>query len=100
MDFPFPILRNTTNGRTGANKVCYRTRPEATEGTGPCGSWCTKDLNVGSGCGDNNRRGAKHLCGASGHRVDALWLLYQMIREAAAPAPDVKVILAPPCIFH
>jgi hypothetical protein len=78
-DFPFLINPNTTNGRTCANMVCYKTQAEARSGTGPCGSWCTKSLYIGSGCGDNNQ----HLC-SGGYRADALWLLFQMIRQAAS----------------
>ena len=36
---------------TKAN-VCYKTFAEATAGAGACDSWCTNDLNKGTGCGD------------------------------------------------
>ena len=83
-DFPFLINPNTTNGKTCANMVCYKTQSEAHSGTGPCGSWCTKDAETTSttscnGCGDNNQ----HLC-SGGYRADALWLMFQMIRQAAS----------------
>ena len=40
---------------------CYNKQAYATSGEGPCGSWCTKDISVGAGCGDNH----KHLCKTS-----------------------------------
>lgn len=82
-DFPFPINPNTKNGKTGANIMCYKTQSEAQAGTGPCGSWCTKSLDIGSGCGDNQQ----HLC-SGGYRPDALWLLFQMIRQVARMSPS------------
>ena len=39
----------------------YKTKAEAAAGTGPCGSWCTKDINTGGGCGHQ----AKNLCPSS-----------------------------------
>ena len=46
--FPFPsrVL----------SQICYKTQAEATAGEGPCGSWCTQDVKVGSGCGANTGR--------------------------------------------
>jgi hypothetical protein len=46
--FPFPsrVLK----------QLCYKTKAEATAGEGPCGSWCTKDVDVGFGCGANTGR--------------------------------------------
>ena len=38
--------------------LCWKTSDLQAAGTGPCGTWCTKDLAVGGGCGDN----ADHLC--------------------------------------
>lgn len=56
--FPFPV-----NPKTGGNcgpsckgVVCYKDLAEANEGEGPCGSWCTKNVKIGKGCGDG------HLC--------------------------------------
>ena len=39
-------------------EICYNTSSFAKAGGGPCGSWCTTDVNMGSGCGDNHA----HLC--------------------------------------
>ncbi len=47
---------------SGASQICYNDAAYATAASGPCGSWCTTDVNVGSGCGDNNA----HLCGYAG----------------------------------
>ena len=47
---------------SGASQICYNDASFATAASGPCGSWCTTDVNVGSGCGDNNA----HLCGYAG----------------------------------
>ena len=44
-EFPFPSRF--------LKQICYKTRAEAVAGAGPCGSWCTQDVNVGSGCGAN-----------------------------------------------
>ena len=49
-DFPFPSR--------GLSQICYKTQAEAAAGEGPCGSWCTKDVKVGTGCGENTG----HLC--------------------------------------
>ena len=35
-------------------ELCYNMASYATAGSGPCGSWCTFDAAVGSGCGDNS----------------------------------------------
>ena len=51
--FPFPSAH--------IPKLCYKTKAQASAGEGPCGSWCTQDIKVGSGCGDNS----DHLCDAS-----------------------------------
>ena len=43
-------------------KVCYTTSTDAAAGTGECGSWCTRDVSVGTGCpGDN----AARLCSSA-----------------------------------
>eukprot|EP01045_Picozoa_sp_COSAG04_P029687 COSAG04_NODE_4942_length_1813_cov_3.041318_1_plen_417_part_00 len=43
-------------------KVCYTTSIDAAAGTGECGSWCTRDVSVGTGCpGDN----AARLCSSA-----------------------------------
>lgn len=38
------------------NKICYTAGSYAARGVGPCGSWCTFDINVGGGCGPNDGR--------------------------------------------
>jgi len=38
--------------------LCWKTSDLQAAGTGPCGTWCTKDVAAGGGCGDN----ADHLC--------------------------------------
>jgi hypothetical protein len=51
-------------GSKHSGKICYNRQSYATPNatfTGPCGSWCTNDVNVGSGCGSNTNR----LCGGS-----------------------------------
>ena len=55
-DFPFP---SASQEPTERQNLCYKTQPEAAKGQGPCGSWCTRDVRVGSGCGANTGR----LCG-------------------------------------
>ena len=42
-------------------RVCYATSVDAAAGIGLCGSWCTHDLSVGTGCGDNHA----HMCAPS-----------------------------------
>lgn len=42
-----------------AENICYSSAEDAAKGEGPCGSWCTRSINVGDGCGDNRGR----LCG-------------------------------------
>ena len=39
--------------------ICYSEEEYATAGTGPCGSWCTHDINVGEGCPGSN---AQRMC--------------------------------------
>jgi len=34
------------------SKVCYNSKALADAGTGPCTTWCTNDLNFGTGCGE------------------------------------------------
>jgi hypothetical protein len=55
--FPFPISPGTAQQCTA---LCYKDAAEAKTGTGPCGSWCTKDVKASScanlGCGGN------HIC--------------------------------------
>lgn len=42
--------------------LCYKTADQANAPAGaPCPTWCTRDVNVGSGCGDN----AQKLCQAA-----------------------------------
>lgn len=33
-------------------KLCYNSFNSATTGAGGCDSWCTLDVNIGTGCGD------------------------------------------------
>lgn len=56
-DFPFP----THAPPPYKGVVCYKTKAEAAAGEGDCGSWCTADVNVGAGCGDNHKR----ICAAT-----------------------------------
>ena len=58
-DYPFPYALH--EGTPLAGNICYTTAAEAATGSGACGSWCTKDVNVGIGCGDNSHR----ICGPS-----------------------------------
>merc|ERR1712196_502243 len=57
---PNPCAKN--NGafkfvaRMHKSKICYNKAAYAKSGSGPCGSWCTLDVKVGSGCGDNKKR--------------------------------------------
>ena len=37
-------------------QICYTHASYATAGSGPCDNWCTFDVQVGSGCGDNSDR--------------------------------------------
>ena len=80
-DFPHPSPPH-------ANIICYNAESYATAGGGPCGSWCTKDIAVGSGCGSNqNHMCAQtsasasaaaelflpdHICGAYAHTSESL----------------------------
>jgi hypothetical protein len=59
--FPFP----TREGPPFAGVICYDTAAHADAGEGPCESWCTKDVNIGTGCGSN----ANRLCSASRRNV-------------------------------
>ena len=56
--FPFPVNPKTggTCGLSCKGVVCYKDAAEAEAGEGPCGSWCTKSVGIGTGCGDG------HLC--------------------------------------
>ena len=38
--------------------ICYTEASYAAAGSGPCGTWCTKDNNIGSGCGETSQ----HSC--------------------------------------
>ena len=51
-DFPYP----THEAPPFAGVICYNTAASANAGEGPCGSWCTNDVKVGAGCGDNRAR--------------------------------------------
>ena len=51
-EFPFPVQ---VPGILFGN-ICYNTDAAAASGNGPCGSWCTHDISVGSNCGDNSHR--------------------------------------------
>eukprot|EP01047_Picozoa_sp_COSAG01_P014799 COSAG01_NODE_729_length_14031_cov_24.502800_4_plen_771_part_00 len=57
-NFPFP----THGGAPFKGVICYKTQAEASRGEGPCGSWCTMNVNVGNGCGSN----AGRLCAPTG----------------------------------
>merc|ERR1712146_805084 len=37
-------------------KICYNKASYAKAGSGPCGTWCTLDVKVGGGCGNNKMR--------------------------------------------
>lgn len=37
-------------------ELCYSEAEYAAAGTGPCGSWCTYEIDVGVGCGSNANR--------------------------------------------
>ena len=41
--------------------TCFNSQAYASAGTGPCGSWCTFIVGVGSGCGHNS----DHMCPGS-----------------------------------
>merc|ERR1712110_164799 len=45
--------------RMHKSKICYNKAAYAKGGSGPCGSWCTLDIKVGSGCGSNAGRMCK-----------------------------------------
>lgn len=47
--FPYP---SSSDG----GKICYKDQRHADEGHGPCESWCTLDLAVGDGCGNNEHK--------------------------------------------
>ena len=48
-------------------ELCYSSASFAAAGTGPCGSWCTYEIDVGVGCGSN----ANRMCvGSSAMPVD------------------------------
>jgi hypothetical protein len=49
VDFPFPSAQHS-------NVICYNTAALASADSGPCGSWCTQDVNIGTGCGSNTQR--------------------------------------------
>jgi hypothetical protein len=42
----FPYHSETSN-------LCYNSKILAAAGKGSCDTWCTNDVNVGSGCGEN-----------------------------------------------
>jgi hypothetical protein len=51
LDFPFPFP-----SPSHSNIICYNTAAFASAGSGTCGSWCTRDVAIGSGCGSNAQR--------------------------------------------
>ena len=57
VDFPYPAQRPAGN----VAAICYNSAAAAAAGTAPCGAWCTHDVKIGGGCGDNRGR----VCGAS-----------------------------------
>ena len=56
---PFPYQSATLS------ELCYTHASYAAAGSGPCGSWCTSDAAVGSGCGDNSERLCTRWCDAN-----------------------------------
>ena len=68
--FPFASPRHN-------NVICYSDVSKANAGTGPCNSWCTLDVAMGSGCGSNSDR----LCGQWRSAVGA----YNAIPSGANP---------------
>merc|ERR1711871_648505 len=65
-NFPF---RSRSHDPALRENICYEHEWQAANGAGPCGSWCTMDATVGSGCGDN----AGRLCDSgSSHQADEL----------------------------
>jgi hypothetical protein len=53
-DFPYQS--------TVLTETCFNSQAYASAGTGPCGSWCTFDVAVGSGCGDNSGNMCSDAC--------------------------------------
>ena len=52
--FPFPIQSSLgAGGNRGV--LCYNDSKYIVRGGGPCGSWCTRDPNVGGGCGNASK---------------------------------------------
>ena len=56
----FPHASATYN-----NVICYNDAALANAGSGPCDSWCTKDVAVGSGCGSNSNHQCATACPAA-----------------------------------
>lgn len=52
-DFPYPAQGPPAN----VGFVCYNSQADASQGSGDCDSWCTKNIAKGDGCpGDNSNR--------------------------------------------
>ena len=52
--FPFPIQSSLgAGGNRGV--LCYNDSKYIARGSGPCGSWCTRDPKVGGGCGSTSK---------------------------------------------
>eukprot|EP01050_Picozoa_sp_SAG11_P049404 SAG11_NODE_26979_length_338_cov_1.485356_1_plen_112_part_11 len=51
-EFPYA----TKAGPPFESNICYKTAAEAEKGESPCGGWCTMDVDIGGGCGDNKNR--------------------------------------------
>ena len=75
-DFPHPSPPH-------ANIICYNAESYATAGGGPCGSWCTLDVAVGSGCGSNQNR----MCA----QTSAAWVA-TAAADPAAPAGFTQML--------
>jgi len=52
----FPYAQAHASFESAHNKLCFTTSTYAKQGFGPCQSWCTRDADVGSGCGDNKKK--------------------------------------------
>ena len=59
--------------------ICYTEASYAAAGSGPCGTWCTKDNNIGSGCGETSQHSCTPYWGtlhpASGWRAGSWTML-------------------------
>ena len=74
-DFPFPTKDPTSQG-----VLCYTTAAAAAAGSGPCGSWCTHNVDIGGGCGDNRGRLCAPSTCVTGSNVSAVEAAYGTFR--------------------